>query len=118
MPRAPYTTTCDLYNGLLGAAPQGAIRSSGVCRVVPESFQLPESYPFNGRVAYITLEFDLPRVPFPLGTGTLLSYEWQEADMVAFPSGGSPDWVVIFAESVGGVAGGSYYRAHIAARWF
>jgi len=118
MARGAFNNTCDLWNGANGSAPQGSIRSSGPCRVVAEIHELPYGFPWQERVAYVTMDFDEPKAVFGHGAGSAQTLDWEEADLLAFPSGASPIWIVVWSESVAGLATPSYYRAHIALKWF
>jgi len=115
--RAEFNTTCDLINGPSAASP-GVVRESGPCRFVAELYEVFETYPFDTRAGYLTLDFSIPNGPPDPGTGGLLTFDWGFADRVAIPSGATPLFTVLFVEVVNYLSHPVYYRAHLAPDWF
>lgn len=110
--RAPFNNTCDLVYGP-GTATPGVVRSSGPCRVVPESIQIVGMPILEQRSAYVTLDFDVPRVAVETAAYPTLSVDYTKADRIVVPSGGTFTYVVLIRETVFYLDHPVYHRAHV-----
>jgi len=118
MPHAPFNTTCDLIYGPLHPG-AGTVRVANVnCRIVDSLVIDEQEFPMNLEEAYITLD------AMPIGYGTFngldqalqpfVSWEFDNADRVAFPSGGAATHGIIWHEAIPAIGTQpAYWRARI-----
>jgi hypothetical protein len=111
IPRASFNTTCDLVYGPSGAIPN-AVYASGPCRVVPELYEIPLQVPLSARVVYITLDFAVPNGPGISVAAPIYTFDYDFADTIVVPSGGSTTYEVLFVEQVDYLGHPTYWRAH------
>lgn len=110
--RAAFDTTCDIWYGE-GATNKRQLRSFGDCRKVAELYELIQETPFDGRLAYITMDFDTPVGPVASGSFPSITHDFSKGDVLAIPAGSAPAYYVLFTEKVSYSPQPDYWRAHV-----
>lgn len=110
MPRAPFNTTADFLEGPDTLAP-GALRFTGVCRVVPADGISWVDTGVPPVVAWITVEMSRPIGGWD-GVRQIMQPGY--GDTVVVPSGGVQQYFVMVVDEVLWQAQPLYYRAHVA----
>jgi len=110
--RAELNTTCDVITGPTTATP-GVIVFSGMCRLVPETKEIPLTSPISERLAYVTMDAGAPVGPVATGGPEVFTVDYGKANLIAIPMGNVPAFQVLFTEVLTPFVRPIYYRAHI-----
>lgn len=114
--RAPFNTTCTLYDGPATATP-GFPRVVGLpCRLVPDPYFVDVAQPLAQSFAYFTCDLSEPRGAPTLDIGGgVYAVDYPRADRVIFASLPGTTFVVLRVESCTRPnPGAPYFRASIA----
>lgn len=107
--RGPFNTTVDVFCGP-GSPTPGVLRGTFNCRLVPADGIFLVGVNSPPRWGWVTLEGLMPTGCF---SAPELAMDQTLADLIAIPSGTTPQWYVLFSEEVFWRSQRIYWRANL-----
>lgn len=117
--RGPFNKLCDFYATTLGIPATTPYATAIPCRFVEQDQIAPYLMPFSARVAWVTMDEDVPYMELPvIGTDGSITQKYQASDRVKVSGVGDTLWVVIMVETVTPTGEATYTRVWIAEAWW